>query len=108
MPRRGITLLPDHLASRIGLEGAVIYEVYRGGPAAGAGLEGVQTSRSGRLIVGDWIAAVDGEPVRTGDDLMHLFERAGIDEEVELTVVRDDVRKRIRVTLTALSQVTGR
>lgn len=107
-PGIGITLLPDHLASRIGLEGAVIYEVYRGGPAAGAGLEGVQTSRSGRLIVGDWIAAVDGEPVRTGDDLMHLFERAGIDEEVELTVVRDDVRKRIRVTLTALSQVTGR
>jgi S1-C subfamily serine protease len=107
-PGIGVTLLPDHLASRIGLEGAVIYEVARDGPAARAGLEGVRTSRSGRLIVGDWIIAVDGERVRTGDDLMHLFERAGLDEEVELTVVRDDVRRTLRVTLTAFSQASDR
>ena len=107
-PGIGITLLPDHLASRIGLEGVVIYEVLLNGPAARAGLQGVQTSRSGRLIVGDWIIAVDGEPVSTGDDLMHLFEGAGIDAEVDLTVVRDDVHKTIRITLIALNQGPNR
>jgi len=107
-PGIGVSLLPDHITSRLGLEGVVLYEIVRDGPAHRAGLEGLRTSRSGRIIAGDRIVAVDGEPVRSGDDLMHLFENAGVGSRVTLQVIGEGQERQVALTLVALTPAAGR
>jgi S1-C subfamily serine protease len=75
-PGIGISVLSDYAASRYGLDGVVIREVMRNGPAAQAGIEPVQVDRRGR-ISGDVIVGVDGVRVRTLAQLRDRFEGAG-------------------------------
>ncbi|HET9480499.1 MAG TPA: trypsin-like peptidase domain-containing protein [Candidatus Polarisedimenticolia bacterium] len=102
-PGIGISLVPDHLASRWGLEGVVVYDVRKDGPAAGAGLQGVQRGRGGRIIVGDQIVEVDGRKVETSDDLFHAFEQAGVGATVKLGILRDGKRRTVTLSLVAVS-----
>ena len=101
-PGIGIVPVADHYARRLGVEGVIVRSVNPDSPAARAGLEGLSTSRSGRLILGDVITAVDGKPVRTLDDLLHAFEDAGVGARVTLTVERDERRRQVAVPLVAL------
>ncbi len=100
-PGIGVTLLPDAYAARIGLEGAVLYEVARGSPAAKAGLVGLHRDRFGRLELGDVVVAVNGGKVKDSDDLFYAFEAAGIGQEIALTVVRGRAKREVKVTLEA-------
>ncbi len=101
-PGIGIVPVADRYARRLGIEGVIIRSVNPRSPAERAGLEGLSTSRSGRLVLGDVITAVDGRPVRTLDDLLHAFEAAGVGARVTLTVVRDERPRQVVLTLTAL------
>jgi S1-C subfamily serine protease len=92
----GIVPLPDRWARRIGVDGVVIQEVVPGSPAARAGLEGLRQGRRNRIVLGDVITAVGGNRVRTRDDLLDHFERAGAGREVTLTVERDGERRQVR------------
>ena len=99
----GVSLLADQMAQRVGvMKGAVVYEVRGGGPAERAGLEGIRSSRSGRIVLGDVIVAVNGKPVDNGDDLFHTFEAVGVGGRVTLTVRRDDAKRDVNLTLVAL------
>ena len=91
----GITALPDHWARRIGVAGVVVQEVTPGSPADQAGMRGLQKGRR-RIVLGDVIVAVDGQPVASRDDLLDRFEAAGNGGEVTLTVERDGERRRVR------------
>jgi S1-C subfamily serine protease len=91
----GVTTLPDHWARRIGIQGVVVQEVAPGSPAERAGIEGLRQGRR-RLVVGDVIVAVDGEPVRSRDDLLDRFDAAGNGRDVTLTVERDGERRQVR------------
>jgi S1-C subfamily serine protease len=95
----GVTLLPETYHARLGIEGVAIAEVRPNGPAARAGLQGVQVTRARRLILGDRIVAVDGKPVRSEDDLRDLFEVAGVGKTVALTVVREGKPRSVDVRL---------
>lgn len=101
-PGIGIVPVADHYARRLEVEGVIVRSVNPDSPAARAGLEGLSTSRSGRLLLGDIITAVDGKPVRTLDDLLHAFEDAGVGARVTLTVERDGRRRQVAVPLVAL------
>jgi S1-C subfamily serine protease len=101
-PGIGIVPVADRYAQRLGIEGVIIRSVSPNSPAQRAGLEGLATSRSGRLILGDVITAVNGKAVRTLDDLLHAFEEAGVGARVTLTVERDQRRRQVSVTLVAL------
>ncbi len=87
-------------------KGAYIAEVVAGGPSAKAGLRG----SSGRITVrgreveigGDVVIAINGEPVRSFDDLLIYISLKGKPgDTVELTVVRDNKEITIRVKLEA-------
>jgi S1-C subfamily serine protease len=52
-----------------------------------------------RTIAADQIVAVDGQPVRTADDLLTIVESKKPGEEVVVTVIRDGQTKRIPVRL---------
>lgn len=99
VPGIGIVPLSDRWTQRWQLEGIVLRDVQRGGPAARAGLEGLTISRSGRVTLGDRITAVDGVKVRGLDDMLHIFEDAGVGKEVVLTAVRDERERKVRIKL---------
>jgi S1-C subfamily serine protease len=102
-PGIGVSLLPDYWAERLKSDGVVVYEVMQGTPADDAGLEGMRTSRSGRVILGDQIVAIDGKRIRSSDDLMHAFEQAGVGGSITLTVQRDGKERSVTVKLIAVS-----
>ena len=101
-PGIGISLLADHAAARLRLEGVGVYEVVPGSPAARAGLEGVRLSRFGRILPGDQIIAVDGRATKSAEDLVHAFETAGVGTRVTLTVVHNGERRSVEVGLVAV------
>jgi len=69
--------------------GVYLAEVVASGPASSAGLR-----------EGDVVTRLDGKPVRDANRLRTLIGLAGPDAEVELEVVREGERRRVRVELT--------
>jgi S1-C subfamily serine protease len=95
----GVDWLSDYLASRSGLQGAVIRYVEPRSQASDLGLEGISVGRMGRYLLGDTVVAVDGEDVRSVDELRNAFEAAGVGREVTITVEREGRRIDVRATL---------
>ena len=99
-PGIGVSLLSDEQARRIGIEGVAVWQVAEGGPADKAGIEGVRVSRSGRrYVLGDVIVAVDGQPIRTGDDLLDALEDRGVGKKVKITLENDGERRDVELEL---------
>jgi S1-C subfamily serine protease len=77
---------PDH--------GLLIVDLAAGGPADRAGLVPAEAQRVGRRIVfdgGDIVVAVDGEPIRSRDELtIYLENQKQVGDTVELTVIRGE------------------
>ena len=91
-----IGTLPDSVADRYEISGVVVTSVARGGPADRAGLEGL---RRDRLVLGDLIVGVNGEPVDTQDELLDRFETLGVGTRATLTVEREGKRRDVEVEL---------
>src|SRR5271169_1870683 len=68
--------------------GVVIQGVEPGSPAEKAGLKG-----------GDVITAINGAPVKTGNDLVNPIAQAAIGSKVKLTYVRDRSQKEVTATV---------
>jgi S1-C subfamily serine protease len=98
--------LYPQLADKLGLDatfGGLVAEVVPGGPAEKAGLEGgdekVQFQGLPYRTGGDVILAVDGHDVIRPDDLARLVASKKPGEKVTLTILRDDEKRPIEVTL---------
>jgi len=81
-----VTTNNAYFVERYGLpdtEGAVVRGIYRDGPAVDTGLE-----------VGDVIVRLDGQPVRSEDDLKAIERKLRIGQRVEIEVRRYDQRAR--------------
>jgi len=110
-PYLGITASNDltlaELATTLDLpveQGVLITEVQPGTAAAEAGLQGGdrQVEVRGRAVVvgGDIITAIDGQQLRTFDDLVaYLVSDTEVGQDVALTVVRDGREIEVRLTL---------
>jgi len=100
-PGLGISVAPDRIGRRLGLEGVLVMRVEEGSTAAAAGLRGTRET-SGGLVLGDVILAVDGRPVRRTADLLDILSGYDIGQEVVLTVDRGGRRLDLRVVLEAM------
>jgi S1-C subfamily serine protease len=96
-PGIGIVPLSDQWAQQIGIQGVAVQEVTAGSPADKAGIIGLQEGRRRRLRLGDVIVFVNGQRVRTVDDLMYAFEAAGVGSDATLTLTRDGKERTLRV-----------
>ena len=105
----GGSLIPD-LATAMNLKsdqrGALISTVTSGSPAEKAGLRGSdkETTINGQSVKvgGDVIIAIDGQPVKTFDDLVaYLVSSTEVDQTVTLTILRDGQQQDVKVTLAA-------
>ena len=84
------------LAESFGLEkpaGALVAQVVEKGPAAKGGLQ-----------VGDVILSLNGQPIVMSADLPHLVGALKPDTKVELEVVRDGTRKKIKLAIGKLPE----
>ncbi|MBA2546153.1 MAG: trypsin-like peptidase domain-containing protein [Solirubrobacterales bacterium] len=83
--------------------GAIVEQVFVGGPAADAGLEGSdgQANIAGQAIPsgGDVITDLNGEPIEGMEDVITAVNSGVPGDELKLTVVRDGEVQEISVTL---------
>jgi S1-C subfamily serine protease len=75
--------------ARLGFDGVMVLRVTPGSSAARAGLRGITLYPDGSFDPGDIIVAVDGEPVRTVEELHKILDRHRIGDEVTVTLARD-------------------
>jgi S1-C subfamily serine protease len=104
-PSLGARIAEDQVAESVGLDsGALVLDVDRGGPAAQAGIRPTRQTVDGRIVLGDVIVAVDGQPVQDSNDLYSSLDRHEIGDTVTLTVLRDEGREDVKVRLQAESR----
>jgi len=101
-PNLGVTTAPDHLVRRLGLDGVLILAISPNTTAAKAGLRATQRNDLGKVVLGDLITAVDGEPVRTGDDLLRVIDKHRVGDTVQLTILREGKKMDVQVGLEPL------
>jgi S1-C subfamily serine protease len=97
-----VSLAQQRVVRELGLEGALVVDVARGSAAERAGLRPTRQDTSGRLVLGDLIVAVNGEPVADAEDLTLRLEQRQIGETVRVTVDRNGRRQDLDVRLQAL------
>jgi S1-C subfamily serine protease len=99
-PRLGVQVAPDQLARRLGVdEGALVLKVVPNSAAAKAGLRGTERSKGEHIHLGDVIVAVDGKAIANGKELSAAVQQHKVGDTVKLTIIRDDKRQDVQVTL---------
>ena len=102
-PGLGISLIPDSIANRWGVKGVVIAKVQPGSMAAQAGLQGREEAQEGRIRLGDVIISIDGEAVRTYDDLARILDRHNVGDRISVKVRRSGKERTLSVKLQAVN-----
>jgi S1-C subfamily serine protease len=100
-PDLGVDLAADHIVRRSGIEGAVVIAVVPGSGADRAGIRPAFRDRRGRVVIGDVIIAVDGEPIRSGGELGLVLEKHSVGDSVTVTVSREGGEVDLNITLGA-------
>jgi len=98
----GVSVVPDRITVRWGVQGVVIRQVTPDGPADRAGLTGVRSVDSRRVSLGDVLTAIDGEEVRTVDDLLTILDRHAVGDQVKVNVEREGASHIVTLTLQAV------
>jgi S1-C subfamily serine protease len=101
-PGIGATLADERVAKRLGIEGVLVLNVERGGPADKAGLQPT-TQYRGEIILGDIIIAVAGVQIRSFEDLLTELERFRVGAEVLFTILRNGETVDITLRLAAIN-----
>jgi S1-C subfamily serine protease len=99
-----VQTIPSDAAGSLGVpQGVEVTEVRTGTPAARAGLEGANASKTvnGETYPtgGDVITKVDGHRVASADRLRELIDAKQPGDEIAITYVRDGSEKTVHVTL---------
>mmetsp|Transcript_54355 Transcript_54355/g.140396 ORF Transcript_54355/g.140396 Transcript_54355/m.140396 type:complete len:460 (-) Transcript_54355:427-1806(-) len=110
-PTLGVSVLDDQLVRNLEqllqrrLEGVLVGEVTQGSPAAAAGIQPLQRTAFGEVVLGDLILAINGMPTRQVEDLLCAVEESEPNVPLELTVARGcDVQRRERVMITPVAR----
>jgi len=100
-PGLGISLANQRLSRDLNLDGVLVLGVETGSTADKAGIRGTKQVRGG-LILGDVILAVNGKSIDDYNTLRDEIERYQAGESVTLTLLRDNGRIDVPVTLEAM------
>jgi S1-C subfamily serine protease len=101
-PGLGVQIATDQLAKQLNQEGALVINVVPDSPAAKAGLRPTRKDSNGRIVLGDIITSLDGQPVKKANDLFSLLESKKVGDTVKLGVLRDGAETTVDVTLAAV------
>ncbi len=98
-PGLGVTLVQDHIARRLRIDGVIVAKVLPGSGAETAKLEGLSSDRRGRILLGDVIVSIKGKPVKTTNDVADILERCKIGEKVTVEYIRDRKKRKAEIEL---------
>ncbi len=102
-PGLGIQIDEGQLAQRLGLRGALVLGVVAGSGAEGADLlPTTRDPRTGSIVLGDRIIAVDGEAVSDNLELYRILDRRQVGDVVRVTVVRGEEQREVPIRLSAI------
>ncbi len=87
------------VTSQLRVQGVAVLRAPAGTAAATAGLRGATVGPDGRVTPGDVIVAVNGQPVESVPRLLSRLDDFRVGETVRLTVLREDRRVDVPVTL---------
>lgn len=99
-PGLDITIADQRVVERIGIKGVLIVDVYPGGNAYRAGLRGTELKR-GSLVLGDVIIEINDIVISDNNDYLNALDKFNVGDEVELGIIRNRVKKQIKVKLKA-------
>lgn len=71
---------------QLGVQGILVLDARKGGPAWKSGIKGTSRDKYGRLVLGDIITALNGKRVRTASDLYKLLDKCSIGDQVDMEV----------------------
>lgn len=100
-PALGISIANDQVSRRLGVNGVLVVNVSPNSGAEIAGLEPTRRTRSGNVILGDVITAINGEPVKSERNLFTILGEHDIGDTVSVTVKRSDGDHTLDVKLTS-------
>jgi S1-C subfamily serine protease len=100
-PSLGIEPAPDQWVEELGLSGVLVLGVVPDGPAAKAGIRPTRRTPDGQIELGDLILAIDGQTLKSADDLLSAQEKYKVGDTVTLLLLRDGQRREVKVTLGA-------
>jgi S1-C subfamily serine protease len=100
-PKIGIELLPQQYAQSWGIDGAMIMGIVPGARAEKAGLKPLKQTPDGEIIFGDIIVEINGAKVSNNNDLFLILEKYQAGNKVNVTFLRDNVKKTVEVVLSS-------
>ncbi|MGQ0530346.1 MAG: S1C family serine protease [Panacagrimonas sp.] len=101
-PTLGLSAAPAEFNQALGLDaGLAVVGLEPGGPADLAGLKPFERDRSGAIVVGDLIVALNDRPVRRFDDLLDQLEQHQPGDRVSLSIKRGSKLREVDVVLGA-------
>lgn len=98
-PSLGVSVFEDHIARRLGIEGVIIGDVFKGMGAERAGLRGTLRDPRGQIVLGDVILRIDGQKISSFDDLYSNLEKKKIGAVVVVEIMRENRRLKFKVKL---------
>jgi S1-C subfamily serine protease len=98
-PVIGIELASDRWARRYRIKGVPVVRVFRGLPAAEAGMTGAWKNSRGEIVLGDVIIAIDGETIASNDDYLSTMEKKKPGDEIVLTTQLNKQQRQYTLTL---------
>jgi S1-C subfamily serine protease len=84
--------------------GVLVLDVTAGSPAARAGLRATRIEPNGNIVIGDIIAAIDDRPIESFQELVNALDAREFGDRITLTVVRNDRRVEVPITLAAAGE----
>lgn len=100
-PGIGATFADENLTANLGIEGVLILDIEKNGPADKAGLRAT-SQYMGEIVLGDIITAVAGVRTDSYDAVRTELERFRVGDEVKLTILRDGASSEVPVRLGAV------
>ncbi|DBA79043.1 TPA: Protease Do-like 1, chloroplastic, variant 2 [Trebouxia sp. C0004] len=85
-PILGISFAPDQSSEQLGVQGILVLDARKGGPAWKSGIKGTSRDKYGRLVLGDIITAMNSKRVRTASDLYKLLDKCSIGDVIDMEV----------------------
>ncbi len=103
-PGLGVEVAHDRTTEQLGLKGVLVVNVQPDSPAAKAGMQPTRRTADGDIRLGDVILAIDGKAIRSTNELFARLRQYNVGDKVTVTIVRDERRQDVQVTLEAVSQ----
>ncbi len=98
-PVLGVELVPQQSIDRLNVEGAMVMDVVPGSGAAKSGVRPTTRTSSGEMSLGDLIVEINGELIKSNNDLLLTLEKYKPGDEIRMKVIRNDKPATLTVTL---------